>query len=79
MASDRFTGMETFASVVEVGSYSRAARILRIGRPSVSKSIALLDRRLGVRLVFRTTRGLAATDGRQRFYERAELAIDEAN
>jgi DNA-binding transcriptional LysR family regulator len=76
---DRLAAMETFVSVVETGSFSGAARRLGVGQPAVSKSIALLEERLGVRLLLRSTRGLTPTDAGQRLYERARAAIDAAD
>jgi len=75
---DRLAAMETFVRVFEAGSFSVAARQLRVGQPAVSKTIAQLEKSLGVRLLSRTTRGLSPTDAGQRYYERARRAIDEA-
>ena len=44
----------------------------------MSKTIAQLEERLGVRLVTRTTRGLSPTEAGQRYYERARRALEEA-
>ncbi|CAN7762812.1 LysR substrate-binding domain-containing protein [Caballeronia sp. LjRoot31] len=76
---DRMTAMETFVTVVDAGSFSAAARRLKLGQPAVSKSIAQLEEHLGARLLLRSTRGLAPTDAGQRFYEHARRAIDEAD
>lgn len=74
---DRMAAMETYVSVVEAGSFSAAAKRLKLGQPAVSKSIAQLEERLGVRLLLRSTRGLTATDAGMRFYEHAKRAIEE--
>jgi len=71
--------METFVHVVDTGSFSGAARLLKIGQPSVSKTIAQLEQRLGVSLLNRTTRALMPTEAGQRFYERARIAIEDAD
>jgi len=71
--------METFVHVVDLGSFSGAARLLKIGQPSVSKTIAQLEQRLGVSLLNRTTRGLMPTEAGHRFYERARLVIEDAD
>jgi DNA-binding transcriptional LysR family regulator len=76
---DRMMAMETFVTVVDAGSFSAAARRLKLGQPAVSKSIAQLEERLGARLLLRSTRGLTPTDAGQRFYEHARRAIDEAD
>ncbi|WP_024903504.1 LysR family transcriptional regulator [Robbsia andropogonis] len=74
---DRMAAMETYISVVEAGSFSAAAKRLKMGQPAVSKSVAQLEERLGVRLLLRSTRGLTATDAGQRFYEHAKRALEE--
>ncbi|WP_395404825.1 LysR family transcriptional regulator [Pseudoduganella sp. UC29_106] len=76
---DRLSAMETFVCVVETGSFSAAARMLKLGQPAVSKTVAQLEERLGVQLLLRSTRGLATTEAGQRFYEGARRTIDEAN
>lgn len=76
---DRLNAMETFVNVVESGSFSGAARRLEVGQPAVSKTVAQLEERLGVRLLLRSTRGLTPTEAGQRFYERALRTIEEAD
>jgi DNA-binding transcriptional LysR family regulator len=71
--------MEMFVRVVEAGSFSAAARDLNMGQPAVSKTIASLEDRLGVRLLTRSTRKLSPTDAGTAFYERAVRAIGEAD
>ena len=66
---NRLAVMETFVRVVETGSFSAAAKHLNIGQPSISKSIARLEKRLGVRLLVRSTRGLTPTAAGRSFYE----------
>ncbi|BCF95085.1 LysR family transcriptional regulator [Paraburkholderia largidicola] len=75
---DRLAAMEAFVRIVDTGSFSAAARHLRIGQPAVSKAVAQLEERLGVRLLFRSTHGLAPTESGQNFYEHAKRALDEA-
>src|SRR5262249_35364853 len=75
---DRLTAMEAFVRVVDAGSFSGAAKQLRIGQPAVSKTIAQLEDRLGVRLLLRSTHGLKATEAGRNFYERAKRSIEEA-
>jgi DNA-binding transcriptional LysR family regulator len=76
---DRLTAMETFVCAVDSGSFSAAARLLNVGQPAVSKTIALLEERLSVRLLLRSTRGLMPTEAGQVFYARAKRAIEEAD
>jgi DNA-binding transcriptional LysR family regulator len=76
---DRLAAMETFVRVVDTGSFSGAARHLRVGQPAISKTIAQLEERLGVKLLVRSTRGLTPTEAGQNFYDRAKRAIAEAD
>src|ERR1700761_5096682 len=76
---DRLQAMAAFVRVVETGSFSAAARQLNVGQPAVSKTIAQLEDRLRVRLLVRSTHALTPTDAGVRFYERARLAIREAD
>lgn len=76
---DRFQAMETFARVVDTGSFSAAARQMNVGQPAVSKTVAQLEERLGVQLLVRTTRGLSPTEAGQHFYDRARRALEEAD
>jgi DNA-binding transcriptional LysR family regulator len=71
--------MEAFVVVVDAGSFSAAARRLNVGQPAVSKLVAQLEDRLGVKLLVRTTRGLTATEAGLHYYERARRTIDEAD
>jgi len=75
---DRMAAMETFVRVVDAGSFSATAKQLRLGQPAVSKTIAQLGERLGVRLLLRSTHGLTPTEAGRNFYERAKRSIEEA-
>lgn len=75
---DRLHAMELFVRVVETGSFSAAARDLRVGQPAVSKMVAALENRLAVRLLARSSRQLSPTEAGQAFYERARRVIAEA-
>lgn len=67
---DRFQEMQSFAAVVEAGSFVRAADALDTSKAAVSRHVAELEQRLGVRLLNRTTRKLSLTDDGQAFYNR---------
>jgi DNA-binding transcriptional LysR family regulator len=79
MKVDRLTAMEAFVRVVDAGSFSGAAKQLRVGQPAVSKTVAQLEDRLGVRLLLRSTHRLTPTEAGRNFYERAKRAIEEAD
>ena len=76
---DRLAAMEAFVLVVDTGSFSAAARRLNVGQPAVSKLVAQLEERFGVKLLVRTTRGLTATEAGLNYYERARRSIEEAD
>lgn len=66
---DRFTAMGLFVRIVETGSFSAAAREFGTTQPSVSRQLHALERRLGARLLNRTTRHLTLTDAGRVFYD----------
>lgn len=76
---DRFGEMETFARVVESGSFSRAARDLHMTPSAVSKMIGRLEDRLGVRLLSRTTRKLSLTEEGRVFFQRVMPILAEVS
>jgi len=76
---NRLRVMEMFVRVVEMGSFSAAARDLHMGQPAISKAIAGLEERLGVRLLVRSSRHLAPTEAGSVFYERALRVLTEVN
>ena len=67
-----------FASVVEYGGFTAAARAIGVEKTRLSRRIAALERRLGVRLLQRTTRALALTEAGQRFFERCAATVEGA-
>jgi DNA-binding transcriptional LysR family regulator len=73
--------MTTFVAVVDSGGFASAARKLNLSPPVVTRAVAELEERLGLRLLIRTTRVVRVTDAGARFAEdcRRILAdIDEA-
>ncbi|AIR60441.1 LysR family transcriptional regulator [Cedecea neteri] len=73
------SAMETYVQVIDTGSFSAAARRLRIGQPAISKTIAQLERQLGVRLLLRSTHGLTPTEAGSNFYEHARRTLSAAD
>ena len=67
-----------FASVVQYGGFSAAARTIGVEKTRLSRHIAALEKRLGVRLLQRTTRALAVTEAGQRFFERCVATVEGA-
>jgi DNA-binding transcriptional LysR family regulator len=62
-------GISVLVAVVEAGSFVRAATTLGVTQPAVSRAIARLETRIGVRLLDRTTRSLTLTADGRRLYE----------
>lgn len=69
--------MMVFVRVVETGSFSEAARNLLMTPSTVSKLIARLEARLGVRLIERSTRRLVLTGEGQFYYERSQALLGQ--
>ncbi len=68
---DRFVEMQTFCAVVDAGSFVSAADTLGMSKAAASRYVSELERRLGVRLLHRTTRRLSLTEDGERFYARS--------
>lgn len=78
---DRFQEMRVFVGVVDAGSFVKAADALEMSKAAVSRHVADLEARLGVRLLHRTTRRLSLTDEGQTFHARCRTVladVDEA-
>lgn len=67
-----------FAAVVEHGGFSAAGRALGIPKSRLSKRVAQLEDRLGVRLLQRTTRRFVVTEVGERFYAHCRAVLEEA-
>lgn len=76
---DRFHLMTVFVAVAEEESFAAAARRLRMSPPAVTRAIAFLEERLGVRLLTRTTRLVRTTDAGVRYLEDARRILLEAD
>jgi DNA-binding transcriptional LysR family regulator len=75
---DDFNDLIYFASVVEHHGFSAAARATGVEKTRLSRRVAALEQRLGVRLMQRSTRSLALTEAGQRFYEHCVDAVEGA-
>ncbi|MBA1143235.1 LysR family transcriptional regulator [Mesorhizobium neociceri] len=73
--TDRLQQLALFVRTVETGSFSKTGRELGLSQPSVSRAIAALEERLGVKLLLRTTRRITATDAGLALLIRAREAI----
>jgi DNA-binding transcriptional LysR family regulator len=75
---DRLTEMEAFATVVDQGGFTDAARKMGISKSAVSKHVSALEARLGARLLNRTTRRVSPTDIGLAYYDRARRVLNDA-
>jgi DNA-binding transcriptional LysR family regulator len=69
--------MRTFVRVVEAGSISQAAEQLGVAKSGVSRRLAELEARLGVRLLNRTTRRSSLSDAGRSYYEGAVRLLSD--
>jgi len=65
-----------FTTVVDTGSVSSAAQALRVPRATIGRRLALLERRVGRRLLRRTTRSQVLTDAGLALYPHARMVLD---
>jgi DNA-binding transcriptional LysR family regulator len=69
--------MRVFAAVVDAQGFSRASERIGLSRVSISKHIAHLEERLGVRLLNRTTRQVSVTEAGAGFYQHCRRILAE--
>lgn len=74
---DRFTALNVFRQVVELGSFAAAARQMGLSPAAVSKNINELEAHLAARLLNRTTRRLSLTEAGSRYYEQVAQVLDD--
>ena len=74
---DTIKAMRYFVRAIELGSLTAVARAFGTQQPQVSKVMRALEQDMGVRLLERSTTGLAPTEQGRRFYHRAVLVLEE--
>jgi DNA-binding transcriptional LysR family regulator len=82
IAMDLLDKMQTYVRVVEAGSFSAAAKQLRLSSAAVSRQIATLEHELRAELIARSTRRMTVTAAGRRYYERCVAIlrdVDEAH
>src|ERR671936_1380535 len=78
MAFTPLNALNSFLAVARNRSFAAAARHLGVSTSALSQSVRLLESRLGVTLLTRTSRTVALTDAGQRLLENAGAAVDQA-
>ncbi|HEX7373716.1 MAG TPA: LysR family transcriptional regulator [Steroidobacteraceae bacterium] len=73
---DKFHEMRAFVTVVDTGSFVRAADALSLSKTAVSRLVGELESRLGTRLLHRTTRRLSVTQEGEVFHERCRQLLE---
>jgi DNA-binding transcriptional LysR family regulator len=71
-----FGQLRAFAMVASLGSFTRAAASLGVSASALSQTIRLLETRLGVRLLHRTTRQVSLTEAGERLFQRVRPAVE---
>ncbi len=74
---DRLLAMTTFVAVVDSGGFASAARKLKLSPPVVTRAVAELEERLGLRLLTRTTRMVRITDAGARYADDCRRILAE--
>jgi DNA-binding transcriptional LysR family regulator len=77
MRGSEYAQLRAFASIVEHGSFARAAAHLRVSPSALSQTIRGLEERLGMRLLNRTTRSVALSAAGARLMARLGPALEE--
>jgi DNA-binding transcriptional LysR family regulator len=67
-----------FAAVAQHGGFTAAARAIGVDKGRLSRSVAMLEDTLGVRLIHRSTRSVSLTDAGQRFYQGCQTVLGSA-
>jgi len=76
---DRLQLMSVFIAVAEEESFARGAARINMSAPAVTRAIAALETRLGVRLLTRTTRYVRVTDAGQQYLDHARRIVREVD
>lgn len=71
--------MQVFIRVVEAGGIGRAAEQLNLAKSAVSRRLSELEKRLGTRLINRTTRTSSLTDAGKSYYQQVLKVVDDVD
>jgi LysR family nitrogen assimilation transcriptional regulator len=74
-----FKQLRYFLSLVDAGSFSKAAVMLGIGQPALSRYIRMLEDELGVELLYRNGRGIVLTDSGKVLHDHAKTIVEHVS
>ncbi|MEO1799085.1 MAG: LysR family transcriptional regulator [Cyanobacteria bacterium J06629_2] len=74
---DRLTAMESFAKVVETGSFSEASRQLGLAVSSVARQVNSLEQMLHTQLTNRSTRSITLTPQGRKYYDKVVQILQD--
>lgn len=72
----RWDGISEFVYVAEYESFTRAAKVLGVSTAQVSRQISALEKRLNIKLLYRTTRKVSLTEEGRVFYQHCRGVLD---
>ena len=75
--ADEFDGISAFLRVAQKRSFIAAAKELGVSGSAISQTVQLLEQRLGVRLLQRTTRSVGLTEAGERLYASVAPAVTQ--
>ena len=78
MDADLLTDMAVFAAVVEHNGFSAAAKTLQMSKSNISRRVAVLEERLQLKLMHRTTRKIGLTESGRVYYEHCARMVADA-
>ena len=76
---DTFNKMRMFVRVVEADSFTKAASLVSVSTPQMSRAITELETRLHTRLLHRTTRHMLLTEAGERYLQRCEQILAQVD
>ena len=76
---DQLFSMQVFCQIVDSGSMAQAARVLGLAPATVTGALARVEKRLGARLLDRTTRRIAVTEAGRLWYKHAKRIIEQSH
>ncbi|MFP1632789.1 LysR substrate-binding domain-containing protein [Zhengella sp. ZM62] len=71
--------LKYFLAVTELGAFSKAAVVLSVAQPVLSRQIRSLEEELGIELLYRNGRGIVLTEAGELLLERARAILSEAS